>query len=53
MKRGHQRIGLGEPILDDERPGTEDMRDLVQTTPGTDPATIKLPVAAAGRPESS
>lgn len=47
MKRLQEKIGLGEPILDDERPGTEDMRDLVDATP----IALKLPVATARRME--
>uniref|UniRef100_UPI000A30DBCB MMPL family transporter n=1 Tax=Nocardia veterana TaxID=132249 RepID=UPI000A30DBCB len=43
MKRIQQRIGLGEPILDDERPGTGEVVDLVKTTPVTDPVTMQLP----------
>ncbi|WP_442943335.1 MMPL family transporter [Nocardia sp. NBC_00565] len=49
MKRLQEKIGLGEPILDDERPGTEDMRDLVDATP----STLKLPVATAPRTDGS
>ena len=43
MKRIQHRVGLGEPILDDERPGTENLVDLVKTTPVTDPVTMQLP----------
>ncbi|WP_436838610.1 MMPL family transporter [Nocardia nova] len=43
MKRVQQRVGLGEPILDDERPGSGDVVDLVKTTPVTDPVTMQLP----------
>ncbi|WP_372465715.1 MMPL family transporter [Nocardia spumae] len=43
MKRVQQRVGLGEPILDDERPGTGELVDLVKTTPVTDPVTMQLP----------
>jgi RND superfamily putative drug exporter len=51
MKRIQQKIGLGEPILDDERPGTGDLHDLVKSTPITDPVTMKLPVVTASHPE--
>lgn len=44
MKRIQQRVGLGEPVLTDERPHTAGMVDLVETTPITDPVTMKLPV---------
>lgn len=43
MKRIQQKIGLGEPILDDERPGGGDVVDLVKTTPVTDPVTMQMP----------
>ncbi|WP_327149142.1 MMPL family transporter [Nocardia sp. NBC_01329] len=43
MKRIQQKIGLGEPILDDERPGGGDVVDLVKTTPVTDPVTMLMP----------
>ncbi|MFC6011429.1 MMPL family transporter [Nocardia lasii] len=42
MKRIQEKIGLGEPILDDERPGTGDAVDLVKTTPITDPPTMQM-----------
>ncbi|MFD0360226.1 MMPL family transporter [Nocardia sp. GCM10030253] len=51
MKRIQQKIGLGEPILDDERPGTSDLHDLVKSTPITDPVTMKLPVVSASHSE--
>ncbi|MFI6169604.1 MMPL family transporter [Nocardia sp. NPDC051052] len=44
MKRLHERIGLSEPILADEHHATRDMTDLVETTPVTDPVTLRLPV---------
>ncbi|WP_280228024.1 MMPL family transporter [Nocardia farcinica] len=43
MKRIQERIGLGEPILDDERPGGGEVVDLVKTTPVTDPVTMQMP----------
>ncbi|WP_157110994.1 MMPL family transporter, partial [Nocardia elegans] len=51
MKRIQQRIGLGEPILDDERPGTGEVVDLVKTTPVTDPVTMQLPQLPDGTPK--
>jgi RND superfamily putative drug exporter len=48
MKKVQQKIGLGEPILDDERPGGGEVVDLVKTTPITDPVTMQMPVLAAG-----
>lgn len=47
MKKVQQKIGLGEPILDDERPGGGDVVDLVETTPVTDPVTMQIPAIAA------
>ncbi|MBF6472812.1 MULTISPECIES: MMPL family transporter [Nocardia] len=47
MKKIQQKIGLGEPILDDERPGGGDVVDLVKTTPITDPVTMQIPAIAA------
>lgn len=49
MKKIQQKIGFGEPILDNERPGGEDMIDLVKTTPITDPVTTQLPVFTESR----
>src|SRR5690606_30117408 len=43
MKRIQQKIGLGEPILDDERPARGEVVDLVKTTPITDPVTMQMP----------
>ncbi|MBF6394407.1 MMPL family transporter [Nocardia cyriacigeorgica] len=43
MKRIQQKIGLGEPILDDERPTKGEVVDLVKTTPITDPVTMQMP----------
>ncbi|TLF98882.1 RND transporter [Nocardia cyriacigeorgica] len=43
MKRIQQKIGLGEPILDDERPAKGEVVDLVKTTPITDPVTMQMP----------
>ncbi|WP_024801611.1 MMPL family transporter [Nocardia sp. BMG51109] len=50
MKKIQRKIGLGEPILDDERPGTDDLVDLVKTTPVTDPVTQQIPVMPDGTP---
>lgn len=47
MKRIQQKIGLGEPILDDERPQRGPVVDLVKTTPVTDPVTTLLPTLPA------
>ncbi|MGV9639363.1 MMPL family transporter, partial [Nocardia rhamnosiphila] len=47
MKRIQQKIGLGEPILADERPGGGDVVDLVKTTPVTDPVTMQMPALGA------
>lgn len=47
MKRIQQKIGLGEPILADERPGGGDVVDLVKTTPVTDPVTMQMPALDA------
>ncbi|MFI2231499.1 MMPL family transporter [Nocardia testacea] len=47
MKRIQQKIGLGEPILADERPGGGDVVDLVKTTPVTDPVTMQMPAVDA------
>ncbi|MRH86525.1 MMPL family transporter [Nocardia sp. SYP-A9097] len=43
MKRIQQKIGLGEPMLADERPGGGEVVDLVKTTPITDPVTMQMP----------
>ncbi|WP_433728875.1 MMPL family transporter [Nocardia sp. CA-129566] len=43
MKKVQQKVGLGEPILDDERPGGGEVVDLVKTTPITDPPTMQMP----------
>ncbi|MBF6137096.1 MMPL family transporter [Nocardia otitidiscaviarum] len=50
MKKIQEKVGLGEPILDDERPGGGDMVDLVKTTPVTDPVTLQMPALADGTP---
>ncbi|MFG1790481.1 MMPL family transporter [Nocardia sp. NPDC049149] len=51
MKKIQEKIGLGEPILDDERPGGGELVDLVKTTPITDPVTMQIPaIADANRP---
>ncbi|MDO3649387.1 MMPL family transporter [Nocardia mangyaensis] len=42
MKRIQEKIGLGEPILDDERPQKGTVVDLVKTTPITDPPTMQM-----------
>ncbi|MFR9750443.1 MMPL family transporter [Nocardia sp. 004] len=47
MKKVQEKIGLGEPILDDERVGGGEVVDLVKTTPVTDPVTMQLPAAVA------
>lgn len=53
MKKVQQKIGLGEPILDDERPGGGELVDLVKTTPITDPVTMQIPaVSDSNRPRS-
>ncbi|MEU1983674.1 MMPL family transporter [Nocardia sp. NPDC019395] len=49
MKRIQQKIGLGEPILDDERPGSGDLVDLVKTTPVTDPVTMQMPAVPSDK----
>ncbi|MCP2292295.1 MMPL family transporter [Nocardia amikacinitolerans] len=49
MKRIQEKIGLGEPILDDERPGGGEVVDLVKTTPITDPVTMQMPAVAEGK----
>ncbi|MEV6139880.1 MMPL family transporter [Nocardia sp. NPDC051990] len=43
MKKIQQKVGLGEPILDDERPGGGELLDLVKATPITDPVTMQMP----------
>ncbi|MFE7796719.1 MMPL family transporter [Nocardia sp. NPDC057440] len=48
MKKVQQKVGLGEPILDDERPGGGEVVDLVKTTPITDPVTMLMPAIADG-----
>ncbi|GAB2648646.1 MMPL family transporter [Nocardia goodfellowii] len=54
MKKIQQKVGLGEPILDDERPGGGELVDLVKTTPVTDPVTMVMPVLEDGqRPPKS
>ncbi|WP_216911688.1 MMPL family transporter [Nocardia noduli] len=54
MKRIQQKVGLGEPVLDDAHPRNANLVDLIQTTPVTDPITLRLPVVrepdAAERP---
>ncbi|MFI5781331.1 MMPL family transporter [Nocardia sp. NPDC051570] len=49
MKKIQQKIGFGEPILDDERPADGTLIDLVETTPITDPVTMQLPVFTESR----
>ncbi|WP_330178685.1 MMPL family transporter [Nocardia sp. NBC_01503] len=44
MRKIQRRIGLGEVILDDERPGGTAMVDLVETTPIVDPVTTRIPI---------
>ncbi len=53
MKRIQQRIGLGEPVLDDEHPRNHNPVDLVETTPITDPVTLQLPALTESRPDPS
>ncbi|WP_227997585.1 MMPL family transporter [Nocardia australiensis] len=48
MKKIQEKVGLGEPTLDDERPGGGDLVDLVKTTPITDPVTVQMPALAEG-----
>ncbi|MGN2638688.1 MMPL family transporter [Nocardia takedensis] len=43
MKRLQQKIGLGEPVLDDTHPRNADPVDLIQATPVTDPVTLQMP----------
>ncbi|MBH0780333.1 MMPL family transporter [Nocardia bovistercoris] len=43
MKRIQQKVGLGEPVLDDAHPRNADPVDLVRTTPVTDPVTLQIP----------
>ncbi|MCX4096329.1 MMPL family transporter [Nocardia sp. alder85J] len=50
MKRIQQRIGLGEPMLHDDRPHSTDVLDLVKATPITDPVTMQMPMLADGTP---
>ncbi|MBF6328966.1 MMPL family transporter [Nocardia transvalensis] len=50
MKRIQQKIGLGEPILHGERPGSDAVVDLVKTTPVTDPVTMQIPMLPDGTP---
>ncbi|MCC3327596.1 MMPL family transporter [Nocardia abscessus] len=47
MKKVQEKVGLGEPILDDERVGGGDVVDLVKTTPITDPVTMQIPAVTA------
>ncbi len=41
-KRLQERVGLSEPVLADERTPREAMVDLVETTPITDPPTMRM-----------
>ncbi|MGQ4615707.1 MMPL family transporter [Nocardia sp. R7R-8] len=50
MKRIQQKIGLGEPVLDDEHPRNHNPVDLVETTPVTDPVTLQLPALGGPKP---
>ncbi|WP_040829110.1 MMPL family transporter [Nocardia jiangxiensis] len=50
MKRIQAKIGLGEPMLGDERPGGGEVVDLVKTTPVTDPVTMQIPMMPDGTP---
>ncbi|QIS16644.1 MMPL family transporter [Nocardia arthritidis] len=49
MKKIQEKIGLGEPILDDELPGNAELVDLVKTTPVTDPVTTVMPALKTTR----
>ncbi|WP_067660293.1 MMPL family transporter [Nocardia harenae] len=49
MKRVQEKIGLGEPLLADERPGGDDVVDLVKTTPITDPPTMVMPAVSTSK----
>ncbi|MFI9507033.1 MMPL family transporter [Nocardia sp. NPDC052566] len=49
MKKVQQKIGLGEPVLDDELPGGGELVDLVKTTPITDPVTTVMPAIGTTR----
>ncbi|MQY23508.1 MMPL family transporter [Nocardia macrotermitis] len=53
MKRIQAKIGLGEPMLGDERPGGGEVVDLVKTTPVTDPVTMQIPMMPDGTPAKS
>lgn len=46
MKKVQEKIGLGEPILDDERADGGELVDLVKTTPITDPVTMQMAAVA-------
>ncbi|MBU3066219.1 MMPL family transporter [Nocardia sp. NEAU-G5] len=50
MKRIQQKVGLGEPILDDARPQDGEVVDLIKTTPVTDPVTMQIPMMPDGTP---
>jgi RND superfamily putative drug exporter len=50
MKRIQAKVGLGEPMLADERPGGGEVVDLVKTTPVTDPVTMQIPMMPDGTP---
>ncbi|WP_086007977.1 MMPL family transporter [Nocardia concava] len=50
MKKIQQRIGLGEPLLDDELPGGGEMVNLAETTPITDPVTEQIALLPNGIP---
>ena len=43
MKKVQRKVGLGEPMLDNEQLGKGDVVDLVKTTPVTDPVTMEMP----------
>ncbi|WP_067884517.1 MMPL family transporter [Nocardia vaccinii] len=53
MKRIQAKVGLGEPMLGDERPGGGEVVDLVKTTPVTDPVTMQIPMMPDGTPAKS
>ncbi|GAB4588466.1 MMPL family transporter [Nocardia sp. IFM 10818] len=49
MQKIQRKIGFGELVLDDERPGNRPIVDLVKTTPITDPVTMQIPVFTESR----
>ncbi|WP_194834970.1 MMPL family transporter, partial [Nocardia sp. XZ_19_369] len=53
MKRIQQKVGLGEPVLDDTHPRNANPVDLIRTTPVTDPVTTQLPAVFGPDPAPS